>query len=429
MKIAIIGGGITGLTAAYQLSQRKHQIFVFEKNEILGGLAASFIKPNWEWPLEKYFHHFFSSDKDVASLIGELRLKEKLIFVKPKTSIFTNGKILQFDNPKSILLFPYLNFLDKLRTATTSVLLKINPFFKPLEKISSFDFIKKTMGENTFKVIWKPLLVGKFGNLADKIPASWFWTRIKKRSFSLGYLDGGIQTFINALLDQINKNKGKVILNTAVSEIIKKDNFLELKINGKNYPEKFDKVITTVSPEILQNIVPQLTDNEKSSLKSLKSLGNLCLVLELKEKFLTDGTYWLNINEESFPFVAVVEHTNFINSSHYGNSKILYVGGYYPTDHRFFKMSKEQIFKEYLPYLKKINPLFNFELLTLEFKLFSDTYSQPIIPKGYSKILPSIKTSIEGLYWTSLHHVYPQDRGVNYAVLLGTKAVNEITNS
>lgn len=429
MKIAVVGGGIAGLTAAFYLSKNINHVCIFEKEASLGGLAASISDPMWDWPVEHYFHHFFSSDHEIKQILSELKIADRLKFYRPKTSIYLDGKVFQFDSPKSILLLPCLNPIDKVRIAVVSVLLKINPFFKPLENYFAYDFIKTSMGDKVFKKIWQPLLIGKFGTWANKIPASWFWTRINKRSFSLGYLDGGTEILIQSMVDMIKKNKGKIIPNSTVEKIKREKDKFELTINKNVYKDSFDKVLACIPPNLLAKIVPQLSNKEKVLAKNLKSLGSLCLILETKEKFLTDGTYWLNINDTSFPFVAVVEHTNFIDRSHYANHHILYVGGYYPTKHPFFKMDKEQILKTFLPFLKKINPLFDFKLLTLNFGLFSDIYSQPIIPPNYSKIVPSIKTSIPGLYWASLHHVYPQDRGINYAVLMGKKAANEIKNS
>jgi len=414
MKIAIIGGGVTGLSAAYLLTKKGHEVTVFEKESYLGGLASSFTKKNWNWPIEKYYHHFFSSDSDLFELINELNIKDKLLFKKPKTSVFVNNRIFRFDNIKSLLLFPKLSLLNKLRMGITTVMMKINPFWKPLEKITAYSFIKKTMGVGSFNLIWKPLLDSKFGSSAPQIPASWFWTRIKKRSFSLGYLYGGTQTLINVLAENIKKNHGKILLNSRINNL-----------NDIYHLSKFDKTLLTVSPSALLKICPELSLQIKNKLKNYESLGSLSLILELKESFLKDGTYWLNINDPDYPFVAVVEHTNFIDKTNYNSNTILYIGGYYPTDHPFFKMTKEQLFRKFRPFLKKINPEYNFELLTLNFELFSDPYAQPIPQLNNSQNLPDIQIE-KDIFWGSLHHVYPQDRGINYAIKLGKQIADMI---
>lgn len=427
MKIAVIGGGITGLTAAYLLAKKNHQLAVFEKEPKLGGLVSSFKEENWSWSLERFYHHFFSSDKEVLGLLEKLEIKNKLFFKTPKTSVFVDNQIFPFDSLQTILAFPKLTIGDKIRTFLVAGFMKMNPFWKPLERATAYCFIKKTMGNRNFNLIWKPLLDSKFGEFSPQIPASWYWTRIKKRSFKLGYLEGGIETLTQALSEQLQKAGGKIFTNNLVGEVHRVGNQFEIFTNQKRFPEKFDKIIATVSPESLKIIFNDLLVPEKEKLQSLKSLGAIVLVLELKKSFLTDGTYWLNINDPTFPFVAVVEHTNFIDKKYYDDHHLLYIGGYYPAIHPFFKMTKEQILKEFQPFLEKINPNFDFSLFTVSCFLFKDPYAQPIPSVNYSQhSLPSINTSIPNLYWGSLHHVYPQDRGVNYAIKLGREIYEKI---
>jgi protoporphyrinogen oxidase len=154
------------------------------------------------------------------------------------------------------------------------------------------------------------------------------------------------------------------------------------------------------------------------------TLAALNLVLELKKPFLTDNTYWLNINDSSFPFVAVVEHTNFINKKYYGGRHLVYVGGYYPPDHPYLSYHPDQLFTEWLPYLQKINPSFGRQHVT-RYTKHAALRTQPIWPLNYSQKLPPIKVA-DHLYQASMEQVYPYDRGLNYAVDLGNRAADEI---
>lgn len=426
MRVAVIGGGVTGLTAAYNLSPH-HQVTVFEKEATLGGLLSGFKSPGWDWSLEKYYHHFFSSDQELFSLARQLNLQEKLFFTAPKTAVFIDSEIFRFDTPQSILAFPKLSLPEKLRLGSSSALLKLNPFWEPLEKITAFKFLPAIMGEKAFGLIWKPLLVSKFGSLAPQVPAAWFWTRINKRSFKLGYFEGGSQTLIDALAQTIKKNPGQILLKAEVMKIKRAENKFELTVkqgDRKTTPE-FEAVIAAVPPLTFSRLAP-LSSAEKEKISQLKSLGSLCLVLALKKPFLKDDTYWLNINTTQFPFVAVVEHTNYINPKHYQNQNVLYVGGYYPPNHPFFEQNKKQVLSKFAPYLAEINPQYSLGENLLDLWLFKDTYAQPVPSLNYTQSRPSIKTSVPNLYWGSLHHVYPQDRGVNYAIKLGQEIANEI---
>ena len=400
MKIAIIGAGITGLTAGYYLSQRKHQVSIFEKENHVGGLSSGFKNQGWDWQLEDFFHHLFTSDKAAINLTKELGLEKQLFFTQPKSSIYWRGQINQFDSPISVLKYTPLTFLDRIRTGLVTAYLKTISRWEYLEKITAYEWLKKYYGGQVFKILWQPLLVGKFGKDAPQISMAWFWARIKKRSQRLGYLEGGFQLLIDNLEKSIKANKGNLILNQEIGDLAR-------------LTKSFNKVIiTTPTQAFFKTKLPIM-------------LGAVNLILTLKESFLTDGTYWLNINEPGFPFVAMVEHTNFIDKKYYGDNRILYVGGYYPQNHRYFKMTKEQILNEFLPYLKKVNPKFN-QLSIINYQLSINFYAQPVMPVNYSQITPPMKTAISNVYLANMQNTYPWDRGINYAIEQGEKVANEV---
>ena len=402
MKIAIIGAGITGLTIGYRLSKKGHQVTIFEKEKFSGGLAAGFKKKDWDWPLDLFFHHLFTSDDNAKTLIKELGLEKKLFYLQAKTSIFRQGKTYQFDSPLSVLKFPLISPLDRFRTGLVTLFLKTSSDWQTLEKFKTSRWLRKYYGQAVYQTLWQPLLKSKFGHQAEKISMAWFWARIKKRSARLGYLEGGFQTLINRLEEEIENKGSKISLNQEVK------NLKEIK--------DFDKiVITTPTHQFFPKI------------KLPKMLGAISLILELKKKFLEENTYWLNINEEGFPFVALVEQTNFIDKKYYGDSHLVYLGGYYPQDHPYFKMTKEQVLKEFLPYLKKINPHFNHSSVVGCYLSLAHQ-AQPIIPTDYSQIIPSHKTALKNVYLANMQQVYPWDRGLNYAIELGNKVSQLILN-
>lgn len=406
MRIAIVGAGFTGLTAALRLSQKGHQVTIFEKEKRAGGLAGGFKETNWQWFLDFFYRHFFSNDQAAKNLLKEIRTE--INWSKPKTSVFKKGRIYRFDSPLSILSFPYFSFPDKIRTGLASLYLKTIKHWQPLEKITADSWLPKFYGKRVYQIIWLPLLKGKFDSWAEKIPMAWFWARIKKRTTCLGYPQGGFQSLADKLVEIIKKNGGCFYFQKEIKS------FQELK-------GKFDKIIFTIPISLFLKIMKEeLPQDYQQKLNQLKMSGVLNLILVLKESFLKDGTYWLNINEENFPFVGVVEHTNFIDKSHYHHSPILYVLGYYPQNHPYFKRLKEDILKEWLPYLQKINPEFN-QSSIISSQLFFNLNAQPIVPLNYSKIIPPLKTPVKDVFLACMQQVYPWDRGLNYAIEEGEK--------
>lgn len=415
MKIGIIGAGFTGLTAGLRLSQKGHAVSLLEKEGSLGGLATGFRERGWEWSLEKAYHHWFTNDTFTLKLAAELDYP--VLVKRPRTDVFVKGERYQFDSAATLLTFPHLPLIDKLKTGFAALLLKALNDYTRLEGKRAYPWIKKWMGEKSFKLIWDPLFTGKFGEHKEDVALTWFWARIKKRTERLAYPQCGFQSFADRIGDQIKRLGGKIHLNTEVGKI---RGGRIISLGG----EDFDKVIVTLPSPLFVKLSPSLPKEYVKRITSIDHLHALNLILILKKPFMEE-TYWLNITDKTFPFLVVVEHTNFIDPKYYGGQHILYIGNYLEKDHRYFKMTKEELLKEFTPYLKKINPTFNFQLSTLN--SFVGPFAQPVVTTDYPKLIPTFETPLKNIYLANLDMVYPWDRGTNYAIELGEKVAKYIT--
>ena len=424
MRIAIIGAGFTGLSSAYQLIHQGHQVTVFEIDNKPGGLALGFQDPSWEWSLEKHYHHWFTNDFHILNLAKDLHYE--VIVQRPKTSVYLDKQMFQFDSPKNVLLFPKLTLLEKLRMSSVVGGLRVNPFWKPLERFNTTEFLEKLMGKRAYKMIWEPQMVNKFGTYADDISLAWFWARIKKRPPSLAYPQRGFLAFAEYLVKHIEQKGARFLFNTEILSLdqVKGKVSITSISNSKKKAEQFDKVIVTLPGSLFAKISPTLPDGYKKRLMVLKGLGAINLVLRLKKQFLTDNTYWLSICEKNAPIMAIVEHTNFMDKKHYNNEHIVYLGNYLPREHPYFSYSAEKLLEAYEPLLKKVQPKFRESLIALH--MFTVPFAQPIIPRNYSKIIPPFETPFSNVFLANMQQVYPWDRGTNYAVELGEKVAKLI---
>jgi len=421
MRVAIIGAGFTGLAAAKKLSEKGYEVTVFEAAGVPGGLASGFKNPGWKWPLEKHYHHIFESDWAIRNFASEL--KHKIVFKEVTTSTLTPHGIFPLDSPKALLTFPGLDLVAKLRVAAVLAFLKITPFWKPLEAVSTKAFLRMWMGETAWKVLWQDLFKKKFGKYYSGVPASWFWARIKKRSKKLGYPRGGFEGLANKAVRYLKKEGAILYFDTSINRIARKDNKVSLKTaSGEEFI--FDRVICTLPSPLFERIMVGLPSGYRNKLIGLKGIGAVTLVLSLKENLLKN-VYWLNVGEGNYPFLAVVEHTNLIRSNNYGDDKIVYIGNYLDTGHKYFGLNAKELLEEFMPYLKFVNPDFKVSWIK-KVDVFKTGFAQPIITLNYSKKLPALKTPIEGVYLANIQQVYPWDRGTNYAVELGEKVAQLI---
>ncbi len=422
MKIAIIGAGFTGLSAGLKLAKAGHSVTIFEKDAQPGGLAIGFQKPNWDWTLEKHYHHWFTNDDHVLNLAKEINYP--VTIKRPKTAVYMKGKIYPLDSPQALLAFPQLSMFEKLRMAAVLAFLRFNPFWQPLENINANKFLSATMGKKAYSLLWEPQLRNKMGKYADEISLVWFWSRIKKRTPSLAYPEKGFLPFAQALVAEIKKHNGQVLFNT---EIVSLKEEKSVVITTPTGTHTFDKAIVTLPSFLFLKMTPQLPDAYKQKLVKLRGLGATNLVLQLDQKFLPDDTYWLSICEPNAPIMAVVEHTNFMSPDHYHNEHVVYLGNYPEPDSPKFLLTKEELLKTYDPVLKKLNP--NYKDHLLGFDLFKAPFAQPIVPAGYSKLIPPMTTPFKNIYLANIEQVYPWDRGTNYAVELGEKVAALCTNT
>ncbi|MGD1992253.1 MAG: NAD(P)/FAD-dependent oxidoreductase [Anaerolineae bacterium] len=442
MNIGIIGAGITGLSAAYDLARTGHNVTVYEARSYTGGLSAGFRDERWDWPLERFYHHWFASDEDVLGLIDELGASDRVFFPRPTTTLYHQGRLYPLDAPVPgldwipfsplhrairVLSFTPLPLIDRLRAGLVGVYLTLTRDWRPLERVTAHDWMRRTVGERAYRILWEPLLISKFGEVHyQDVNMAWMWARLYKRTAALGYFEGGFQGFIDLLAKKYQSNGGALRLNAEVQGIHTVEGGIRLELAGDGVTH--DQVIATFSPQKLRDRTPDLPPDYAKSLDRLHSMGAIVLVLALRER-LTEGHYWINLPKGAeIPFMGLVEHTNYISREHYGGDHLVYCGDYLPPDHPYFEYTKEELLDTFLPGLTKIRPDFSRDWVRKSW-MFTEGYAQPVPELNHSRNVPSLKTSIPGLWMANMSQVYPWDRGTNYAVEIGRRVAREVEAS
>ncbi len=428
-RIGIIGAGIAGLTAAYDLTEAGHRVTIYEAAPEVGGLAAGFRAPHWEWSLEKFYHHWFASDSHILGFIDKLGWSDQVVFQRPYTVVYFDGAFHPLDSYAEAAKFTTRHFgvVDLVRFGIVGMYLKLTPRWQPLEQVTADAWMRKWVGPRVYEALWRPLLVGKFGeeNL-DVVNMAWMWARIKARTTRLGTFQGGFQAFVEKLSQVLRARRVDIRLNTAVLRVCRppvgQDSTLVVETTAGG--EAYSAVISTSSPALMARIVPELPASYARSLQSLKSMGAVVLVVTLDRQL--SPYYWHNLPKEAgFPFLALVEHTNFIGPEHYGGDHIIYCGDYLQPDHEYFRLSKEELLDRFLPSFQRINPQFERSWVK-DVWLWKTAYAQPIPPVNHSQNVPPLRTPLPGLYFASMSQVYPWDRGTNFAVEIGQKVAGMV---
>ena len=425
---AVIGAGIGGMSAAYDLAKAGRKVTIFEAADHVGGLAAGFKEPHWDWSVERYYHHWFASDQHMLGLIDELGWSDKVLFPKPKTVIFYKGKYYPFDSIPAALLYPGLGWgINKMRFGFVGLFLRLTNNWQTLEKSTTDAWMRKWAGDKVYESMWEPMMIGKFGEqYAKTVNMAWLWARLHARTTRLGTFEGGFQAFMNLFAERLREMGVVIKLNAEVDSVhTEKQGSIQIRIKGKP-AEAFAQVLATVSPRLLARLTPDLPEDYLQGLLNLNSMGAVVMTLALEHQLSREGYYWYNIPKTAgYPFLSLVEHTNYLSPRYFGGDHIIYIGDYLDVDHEHFRLSKEELLAKFLPHLSKINPDFEANWVKNSW-LNRTTYAQPVPLANHSHNIPAIQTPLEGLFFASMSQVYPWDRGTNFAVEIGRRAAQQM---
>ncbi|MEN6408547.1 MAG: NAD(P)/FAD-dependent oxidoreductase [Anaerolineaceae bacterium] len=417
MKIAIIGAGIGGMAAAYDLAKAGHEVSIYEAADHVGGLASGFKDEKWEWSVEHFYHHWFASDTEMLGLIDELGLRSKVFFPRPLTVMYDNGKFRPFDSIPAAIMYPGLGWgINKIRFGLVGLYLRLSNNWRTLEKTTVDAWMRKYAGNSVYEKMWEPMVIGKFGReYAKQVNMAWMWARMHARTTRLGTFEGGFQAFSDLFADRLRGMGVRIHLNSTVRRIESRPEG-GLTLETDHGRVDFDQCMSTTSPALLAHMAPSLPPEYLEGLLNLKSMGAVVMTIALTHQFSPEGYYWYNSPKAAgFPFLSLVEHTNFVSSQHFGGDHIIYIGDYLDPDHEYFHLSKEELLQRFLPSLARINPEFKPEWVRASW-IYRTAYAQPIPLVNHSQNIPAIQTPIPGLYFASMSQVYPWDRGTNYAV-------------
>ena len=422
-KYAVIGGGPMGLTCAYELQKIGHNVEVFEKDPVLGGMSAHFDFSGID--IEKYYHFVCGPDEHTFGMMKELNIHQHLKWTDTKMGYFYNGGLYKWGGPFELLAFPKANIIEKARYGLHVFFASKIKNWRKLDDTTAIDWIKKWEGERGYKKFWDSLFHLKFYEMKDQVAAPWLWSRLARVAKSrksifqerMGYISGGSRVIIDALEREINRRGGKVHVNSPVSEIRLNGG----KVNGITVNSEyltFDKVISTIPIQYITGIASGLPNDDKEKLERLENVGVVCLILKLKEK-LTDN-FWLNITDPKMDIPGMIEISN-LNTELPNN--ILYIPFYLHKDNPKYHEPDEKYIDKAKQYIQMVNPRMTGDKV-LDIRVFRYEYAQPIATKRFLEKLPPIKSDKrKGFYFADTAYCYPEDRSIQESIRIAKEIV------
>lgn len=416
-RIAVLGAGPMGLAVAYQLARDGHCPVVFEADDRVGGMTATFDFSGLE--IERYYHFHCISDHAFLQMLDELGIADKMRWTQTKMGYWYQGRLQPWGNPFSLLKFKGLGWLAKFRYGLHAYLCTRRIDWRPLDHVEATGWIKRWVGDEAYEVLWRRLFDYKFYEHAHNLSAAWIWSRIRRIGRSrynllrekLGYLEGGSATLLQTMKADIENHGGEIRLSTPVSRVVLEDGVVQGVMTGEAL-HAFDKVISTVPLPYVPRLMPDLPEALLDTFRSVKNIAVVCVIAKLKKP--VTGNFWLNINDPEMDIPGLVEYTNLRPLA----GHIVYVPFYMPAEHPKYQEADDIFLDKVRRYLCKINPELDVADF-LELRASRYRYAQPICEPGFLERLPPVALPVKGLWLADTSYYYPEDRGISESIDFG----------
>ena len=432
MRVGIIGGGIAGLSAGYELSKRGLKVTLYEKSPVLGGLASSF--PLDDGFIERYYHFICRGDAALLSLLEELGLRGHLRWVKTRMGLFYEGNLFRFSRPLDLWKFPHLTWPEKLKFGFALMKIKSGKAdaWRDIENIPAPEWLVSKFGRSIYEILHEPLIRLKFGTYASALSAAWMWARIHRVGKSrsrltqkeiLGYIEGGTKTLVDRLEQQIINRGGEIYKLISAARIELSSDLSLRGIQADSQVAEFEAVLSTAPSPVFLSLLPEIQGAYWENLRKMDSIGVMCVLLKI-EKSITEN-FWLNISDRRIPLAGVIEYTNLNPCRFLKGRKIIYLPQYLPSSDERFSWDDKKIISQYVGFLDMVRRDFREKDIKSAY-VFRDRYAQPICEVGFSRVMPAIRTPVKHLYMTDSSQLHPDDRTVSNSIELGRRATQMI---
>lgn len=400
--IAVVGGGMLGMTLALRLAQRGLRPTVLEGAATVGGLASSEAIGPWTW--DRFYHVILQSDRHLVGLLGELGLADRLRYVDARTGFFTGGRLVAMSGMLDFLRFPPLTLVDKARLAATILYASRIRDGRRLETVPALAWLTRWSGRRTAERVWRPLLRAKLGSNAERVSAAFIWaiiarmyaarrTGLKRERF--GYVEGGYAAILRRLREHAEACGVAFVTGRPVAAV--RDAAPGALVRWEDgATRRFDAAVLTVPCGAVAALCPWLDAAERARLESVVYQGVVCVSVLLRRPLA--GYYITNITDEDLPFTAVIEMTALVDRAAFGGRSLVYLPRYAAREDPLWQRQDADIAAECVDGLRRIHPdLAAADVEHVQVARARDV--QALATLGYTaEALPPMRTSAPGVF-------------------------------
>jgi protoporphyrinogen oxidase len=431
--IAVIGGGITGITSALELAKTGHYaVTLFEKKDKLGGLSSYY---QWRDIIcDRFYHVILSTDRHLLDFIRELNLESEIYWKEVKSGFYGKEKLVSLSSTSDFLKFPLLSFWQKTRMGFGIIYSAQIRSPARLSQVSAEQWLIKVFGSHAYANIWEPLLNSKLGNARERVPATFIWSTIKRlygtrslirKQEKMGYVRGGYHAILSAAERRLSDLNVKIATNTPIIKVgpIPESQGISVA-SSSGESQIFDKVLFTIpSPEIYKILEVKDNNSPLPRLADVEYLGVLCVLLILSRQL--SPYYVINLLDNTLPFTGIIESTNVISTKDPASYHLVYLPKYLSSDDPANDLDDARALSSFVSHLKKLFPYFQDEQI-LHTSVFRERYVQPLQEIGLSEATFECHACLPSVYLSNSSMIYASTLNNNAVIDIANQAVRTI---
>ncbi len=432
-EVAVVGGGLLGMTLAYRLAEGGHRVTLLEAAPEAGGLAAPQMIGAFTW--DRFYHVLLESDRHLVGLLGELGLRDAVTWGTTRTGFYTDGRYHSMSTSLEFLRFPPLGLVAKARLAATILRASRIRDGLPLEAETAEAWLRRWSGRATFERIWRPLLRSKLGANWDRVSAAFIWAIIARmyaarrsglKRERFGYLPGGHSAVVRALRATLDRQGVAMVTGAAVAAVESHAGRVAVTTAGGRRVEA-DAAVLTIPARRIAALCPQLSAAERDRLARVEYQGVICTSVLLDRPLA--GYYVTNITDEGFPFTTVVEMTALVDPAAFGGLTLAYLPRYCTPDDPWWERGDADVVEAVLAGLRRLHPTLPPEAVRhAAVARARDVQALPTL--HFSRdALPPLRTSVPGVFLVNSAQIVNGTLNSNETVALAERQARALQSA
>ena len=429
-SVAVVGGGLLGLTAALRLAQAGAAVTVFEAAPQPGGLASAWTIETPTGPLtwDRFYHVTLASDRALRGLLGELGLDDEIRWTTTRTGYFAGGALAPISSPLDFVRLPGLSPWAKARLAATIARGAAARDWRALERTSVERWLTRWSGAATFRRFWVPLLESKLGDSWQEANAAFIWATIQRLTAArragigdeqFGAVAGGYARVLDTLAVRLAALGVVVEPASPVTRVVSQPGDrggVQVTVGGATHG--FDRAVLTTTPRVAAGVCEQIPAPIRAAMAGVRYQGVICASVVLRRPL---SPYYLTYLMDDLPFTAVVEMTALIPPAWIGGRSLVYLPRYVASDDPWFERSDAEIEAEFLAGLARVHPIGPDDVIAVRVAQAREVFPLPVL--GYSETVPAIETGIDGIHLVSSAQIVNGTLNANETVGLAERGV------